>query len=266
MRRIIPCLVFVLILCACQKVVTLNLDNAPPQLVIEGNVTDGPAPDTVKIMRSVNFYADNNYPAVSGATVSISDNTGVTDVLTEFSPGIYITHTLKGTPGNTYSLAVTVSDTTYTAVSTMPQPVTFDSVTFTTNSAFRKGQITPQVNFQDPPGITNYYRFQEHINGAPFTKDIFVFDDRLSDGRYIQWNLRMDSAYLNNGDLLQVDMYCVDKNDYTYFFQLDRSGGGGRGGAFDTNASPANPSTNISNGAYGYFSAHTVRSKTVAVY
>jgi hypothetical protein len=264
MRRIIPIL---LLLCSCQKVVTLNLDKAPPQLVIEGNITDGPDPDTVTVMRSVNFYADNSFPAVSGATVSISDNTGVTDVLTEFSPGIYITRTLKGTPGNTYHLSVAVNDTLYTATSTMPQAVPFDSVTFTTNSAFRKGRITPLVNFQDPPGITNYYRFQEHIDGVPFTKDIFVFEDRLSDGRYIQWNLRMDSAYLNVGDGLQVDMFCVDKNDYNYFFQLDKSsGGGGARGAFNTDASPANPSTNLSNGAYGYFSAHTVRSKTVTVY
>jgi len=264
MRRIIPCLL--LILSSCQKVVTLNLDNAPPRLVIEGNVTDGSGPDTVKIMRSVNFYADDGYPAVSGANVTISENTGTRDVLTELSPGIYITHSLAGTPGNTYTLTVTVGDTTYTAVSTMPQPVNLDSVTFTTNSAFRKGQITPLVNFQDPPGVTNYYRFQEHINGAPFTKDIFVFDDRLSDGRSIQWNLRMDSAYLNTGDLLQVDMYCVDKNDYTYFYQLDQSNAGGARSAFNTDASPANPSTNLSNGAYGYFSAHTIRSQTVTVY
>ncbi|HLZ89224.1 MAG TPA: DUF4249 family protein, partial [Puia sp.] len=134
---------------------------------------------------------------------------------------------------------------------------------FTTSSRFRKNQITPIANFQDPPGIPNYYRFEEHINGALFTKDLFVFDDRLSDGRYIQYNLRTDSSYLTQGDLLQVDMYCVDKNDYTYFFQLNRSTSTG---TFNTDASPANPSTNISNGAYGYFSAHTVRSRTVAVY
>jgi hypothetical protein len=259
MRRIIPIL---FILCGCQKVVTLKLNNAPPQLVIEGNVTDGPNPDTVKIIRSVNFYADNTFPAVSGASVTISDNTGVKDVLTESSPGIYITHTLKGTPGNTYNLSVVINDTTYSAVSTMPQPVALDSITFTT-SGFRKGKITPIANFQDPPGIHNYYRFEEHINGAPYTKDIFVFDDRLSDGRYINLDLRTDSATLNVGDLLQVDMYSVDNNDYTYFFQLGRSTSTG---AFNTDASPANPSTNISNGAYGYFSAHTVRSQTVAVY
>jgi hypothetical protein len=262
MRRLIPVL---LLACSCQKVVTLDLQNAAPQLVIEGNFTDGSGPDTVKIMRSVNFYADNNFPSVSGARVVITDNAGNSDSLTEATPGNYITHTLRGVPGNTYTLSARVNDTLYSAVSTMPQPVNLDSISFTTSSAFRKGQITPLVNFQDPPDVPNYYRCEEYINGAQFTRDFFVFDDRLSDGRYIQWSLRMDSAYINQGDQLRVNMYCVDKNDYTYFFQLGRTSNNARG-AFDTNASPANPSTNISNGAYGYFSAHTVRSKTVTVY
>lgn len=260
MRRIF---LFLFILCSCQKVVTLNLNTAPPQVVIQGNVTDGTAPDTVKISRSVNFYADNTFPAVSGAAVTISDNAGVKDVLSEISPGVYITHTIQGKPGNTYSLSVVIKDTSYTAVSTMPQPVNLDSITFTSSGRFGKSQITPIANFQDPPGLGNYYRFQEHINGALFTKNIFVFEDRLSDGRYINYNLRNDSAYIQAGDRLQVDMYCVDKNDYTYFFQLERTIGTG---AFNSNASPANPSTNISNGAYGYFSAHTVSSKIVRVY
>lgn len=260
MRRIIPIL---LLLCSCQKVVTLNLAKAPSQLVIEGNITDGPGPDTVKIMHSVNFYADNNFPAVSGARVLITDNNGNTDSLAEAIPGSYITHVLRGIPGNTYTLSVTLNDTTYTAASTMPQPVNLDSITFTASTRFNKTQITPVANFQDPPGIANYYRFEEHINGALYTKNYFAFSDRLSDGRYISLNLRTDSTNLNTGDILRVDMYCVDKNDYTYFFELDRAT---TTGTFNTDASPANPSTNFSNGAYGYFSAHAVRSATVPVY
>jgi hypothetical protein len=53
-------------------------------------------------------------------------------------------------------------------------------------------------------------------------------------------------------------MYCIDSAVYNYFFQLFQSGGAG---SFNTSASPANPTSNISNGAYGYFSAHTVTSK-----
>jgi hypothetical protein len=57
-------------------------------------------------------------------------------------------------------------------------------------------------------------------------------------------------------------MYCIDSSVYNYFFQLAQSSGAG---AFNTTASPANPTSNISNGAYGYFSAHTISSQTELV-
>ena len=255
----------VVLLLSCQKVVTLNLNTVPPQLVIQGEVTDQPGPYTVTISRSVNFYADNSFPAVSGAVVHISDGQGITDSLTETSPGSYVTHVLAGRPGNTYTLTVTVGDTSYTAASTMPVAVPLDSITLEhTNGRFgRKDQITPQANYQDPAGVKNYYEYVLYIGGVQFTRDIYAFSDRLTDGKYIVQDLRMDSTYLLPGDQLRVDMYCTDANVYNYFNQLSRSTGTG---AFNTTAAPANPSTNLSNGAYGVFSAHTVRSKTVTVY
>lgn len=249
------------LLCACQKTVTLPLETAPTQVVIQGEVTDQPGPYTVQINQTVGFYADNTFPAVSGASVKISDGT-ISDSLTETSPGVYTTHTLQGRPGTTYTLTVAIGDSIYTASSTMPAPVTLDSVTFDNSGRFKKNQITPQAHYQDPPGVKNYYQYVMYINGTRYTKNIYAFSDRLTDGKYIDQNLRMDSSYLNLSDQLRVDMYCVDVNVYNYFNQLAQSNGTG---AFNTAAAPGNPSSNISNGAYGVFSAHTVSSKTVLV-
>jgi hypothetical protein len=247
---------------SCQKTVTLNLNNAPAQIVIQGEVTDTAGPYIVTINQSTNFYANNTFPAVSGAAIKISDDQGAMDSLTETSPGVYTTHTLQGKPGHTYTLSVFAQNKNYTAISTMPAPVNLDSVTFQHSSGLGNKRISAIPNFQDPPGVKNYYQFIEYINGKQFIKNIFVFDDRLSDGRYISRTLRADSSYLNIGDQLEVKMYCIDQNVYNYFYQLEQSSGSG---AFNTTASPANPVSNISNGAYGYFSAHTVRSKKVKV-
>jgi hypothetical protein len=263
MKRYISIVVILTItFCSCQKVVVLNLNNTSPQIVIQGEVTDSAGPYTVMINQSVGFYANNIFPTVSGAIVKISDNQGVTDSLTEASPGVYSTHILQGVPGNTYTLSVFTQNTNYTATSTMPMPVMLDSITFQTTSGFGQQQISAVVNFQDPPGIKNYYQFIEYINGQQFTKNIFVLDDRLSDGKYISRTLRTDSSYLKSGDLLEVKMNCIDVNVYNYFNQLQQSSGVG---AFNTTASPANPSSNIRNGALGYFSAHTTQSKNVIV-
>ncbi|MEO6962458.1 MAG: DUF4249 domain-containing protein [Puia sp.] len=257
------CLLLAFLLFACKKTVILPLNAVPPQIVIQGEVTDRPGPYSVNINQTINFYADNIFPPVPGAVVRLSDNLGNTDSLTETSPGVYTTHTLQGARGNTYTLSVSVNNKQYNATSVMPEPVMLDSVGFESITAFGQRRISAITYFQDPAGTQNYYQFKEYINGELFTKDAFVFDDRLSDGKYISNTLRMDSSYLNPGDQIKVSMYCIDKNVYNYLFQLQQSSGGG---AFNTTASPADPESNISGGAYGYFSAHTEQSKNVVVY
>jgi uncharacterized protein DUF4249 len=254
---------FAVIFYSCKKTVTLPLHTASSGIVIEGEVTDLTGPYTVTINQSVGFYENNTFPAISGAIVKISDNQGITDSLTETTPGVYTTHSIQGKPGNTYTLSISAQGTNYAATSTMPAPIPLDSVTFQNSGGFGKTQITAIANFQDPAGIKNYYQFIEYINGQQFNKAYFIFDDRLSDGKYINCNLYTDSAYLSKGDQLEVKMYCIDQNLYNYFYQLDQSSGTG---AFNASASPANPVSNISNGAYGYFSAHTVSSQKVTVY
>ncbi len=248
------------LLASCKKIVTLKLNNVPPAIVIQGEVTDQPGPYFVTISRPVDFYADNNFPPVSGATVIIAvEGTGISDTLTEITPGTYATHQLQGTPQVTYQLSVAVAGVNYTAVSTMPAPVTLDLLTFVSNSGFGRKRISGVANFRDPYGVKNYYQFIEYINGVRLSKDLFIFDDRLSDGRYIQYTLFNDSSYLQKGAAVTVDMQGLDSAVYNYFFQLFTSGGAG---SFNTSASPANPTSNISNGAYGYFSAHTVSSRS----
>src|SRR5882762_9155158 len=115
---------------SCQKTVTLDLNTAPAQIVIQGEITNIPGPYTITINQSTAFYADNTFPPISGAAVKISDGQGLADSLTETSPGVYSTHTLQGIPGNTYTLSVSAQNQQYTAVSIMPAVVLFDSVTF----------------------------------------------------------------------------------------------------------------------------------------
>jgi hypothetical protein len=257
---------FALVLfCSCKKTVKLPLNTTTSQIVIQGEVSNVQGPYTVTINKSVGFYDDNTFPPVSGATVIIAGSAGDHDSLTEigYNTGIYQTHSLLGRPGETYNLIVVVGQQVYTASSTMPyRIVPLDSISFVL-SGRRLDQYNAVANFQDPAGVKNYYQFLLFINGALFNRDIFVFDDRLSDGRYITQTLAMDSAYLQPGYLLQVVMNGIDSNVYNYFYQLQQSSGGG---AFNTAASPTNPVSNISNGAFGYFSAHTSFTRQTIVY
>jgi hypothetical protein len=245
-----------ILLFGCEKVVQVDLNNAAPQIVIQGNITNETGPYTVAITKSVPFDDDNIYPPVTGAIVKIKDNTaGITDLLIETSPGIYSTSSIQGIEGNNYKLEVQVEGKEYTASATMPANVLLDSVSFYTNTFFGMTITNPVPNYRDPSGRENYYLFKQTINSEPL-KGLFVFDDRLSDGRYISTQLFNDSNYIRQNDTAEVEMWCIEKNVFTYFNQVIESQGRGNGGPV---ATPSNPVSNISNGALGYFSAHTVQ-------
>jgi hypothetical protein len=248
------------ILFGCKKVIDVNLHNAATQIVITGQIDNRPGPYEVSISKTVDFSSENVFPPVSGAVVKITAN-GITDSLTETSPGIYSTHFLRGRPGVTYSLFVSAEGKEYTATSTMPQPVQLDSIDFRSG---RKDALYAVANFQDPEGIPNYYQFIEYADGNTFRngRGNSVFDDRLSDGRYINRLLYDDSSDIKTGVILTVQMNCIDKEVYSYLSELLQISGGGGGFSSPT---PANPTSNITGGALGYFSAHTVSTRSVVI-
>jgi hypothetical protein len=241
---------------SCTKTITPPLNNTP-QLVIEGAVSDTTGPYHVNISKTADFYSDNVYPTVSGATVVITDVTAnVTDVLTEASAGNYITHTIIGTPGHAYQLKVMLDGKTYTAMSTMPKPVPLDSVTvdYSVNNNFR-----PVANYQDPADQKNYYKYSMKKNGV-HVHHFQTFDDRLSGGRYIRDKLDCDTGTFHHGDLVKVDLVGLDAGAFNFLKEAEAV-------AFnnDNLAAPATPTSNITGGCIGYFSAQTVSSKTAVI-
>jgi len=242
---------------SCQKVINIDLNSASPAIVIVGNVSDQPGPYTVTLNQTVNFSDPNSFPAVSGAFITIADNAGNKDTLRETMPGIYHTKTLMGIAGRTYNLTVIANGQTYTSSSTMPQAVTFDTLVVAQIDGFRDTNLYPQAHFQDPASVSNYYRFVETRNDTAVTR-IFVIDDQYSNGRYIDYTMRSDTA-LAIGDSVKVEMQCIDQGTYQYFSTFREASGG------QTSVTPANPISNITNNALGYFSAHTSRYKAIKV-
>ena len=242
--------------CSCQKVIHINLNNSDPRYVIEGNISDKPGPYLVKISKTVNFEETNTFPAVSGAVVMITDNTaGVTDTLHEYSAGSYATSILTGLPGHTYRLYVKVSGQEFTALSTIPQPVTLDSL-YSSKSPI-SGDIRVVPVYFDPVSTGNYYHFAEYKNNEE-TDNIYIRNDLFLNGQLVQTNLNRGGGdiKLDIGDSLKIDMQCIDSSVYQYYYSLQQTKN-------QNAATPANPVTNIKGGALGYFSAHTSSSKSI---
>lgn len=178
-------------------------------------------------------------------------------MLTETATGMYKTQKIiQGIPGHTYLLNVSLNGVVYTASSTMPQPVLLDSISFDVKDT---AGIRSQANYQDPKGITNFYKYSLVINGV-MDKRFQTFSDRLSDGRYIQDKMDADTAEVYRNDHVQLSMAGIDKKVYTYLSEAETV-------AYNNAnlAAPANATSNISGGCLGYFSAQTVSSKTAMV-
>ena len=246
--------VTLLAISACTKTITPVLNNGPVQLNIEGAISDTAGPYFVSITNTVGFYEDNNYPGVSGADVTITDSTiHFTDLLKETSAGLYVTSQMPtGIPGHTYILQVNLSGKSYTASSTMPQPVLLDSVTFDSTDI---KSLTAVANYQDPRGVSNYYKYTLTVNNL-VKKRFQTFSDRLSDGKYIRENIDSDTSEILHHDEVRIALVSIDKNVYTYLNEAEQISYSN-----DNLIAPATPVSNITGGCLGYFSAQTVSSK-----
>lgn len=251
---------------ACTKVIDLPLGDASGKLVIEGNITNINGPQTVKLTTNVPFTNTNTYPPVTGATVAFQGPSGQSFALTEGPAGSYTVNGLAGISSVPYTLIVKSGSQTYTAVSTMPEMVTFDSLTDKDGSTEHTGAGTSKIkkvvtaHFHDPAGVKNYYLFLMFVNGVTVQK-IFAYDDNLTDGSDVGADLRQNDIDVYAGDTVEVQMFCIDQPIYTYWFALQQQQARGPSGA----TAPANPPTNISPAALGYFSAHTMQTKTIIV-
>lgn len=244
---------------SCEKVIDLDLNKADAKLVIEANITNSTEVQFVKISRSVPFDQSNKFPPVSGAVVHFADERGRVFHLEEKEPGLYVANRFTGRPGITYYLRVLVDDKEYTASSKMPDQVYIDSLGITMNTLFDEEQKIVQAIYSDPPEVKNYYRFLLKINGFP-TKSYFVFDDNFTDGRSVVRDLFDFDLEPQSGDEATIEMQCIDPVIFRYWLGLSQNES--RGGA---STIPANPVSNISNGALGYFSAHTSQLETLDI-
>ncbi len=244
---------------SCKKVIELNLGNTPPQLVIEGNLTDARGGAIVTISQSVAFDNTNTFPPVSGAIVKVIDYNGTAHNFTERTPGTYSSN-FAGAYESSYTLQVQANGQTYTAVSTMPYYVNLDSLSVTEQGIAGKTTKTIAVYYQDPPNENNQYRLVMTVNGVEVNK-IFTRNDQFSDGRAVQALLYEDDITLKTGDNVIVEMQCIDPTIYTYWNTLSKQQENG----FNNSATPSNPPNNFTPNVLGYFSAHTSQRRSIII-
>ncbi|OJJ22855.1 hypothetical protein BKI52_00455 [marine bacterium AO1-C] len=249
---------------SCTKVIDVDLNEANPQIVIEGEVSDQPETYWVKVSRTGNYIGREETPKVSGAVVTITDN-NQTYTLQENpnEPGTYETSAFVGVPGTTYFLKVVVEGKEYTSQSTMPSELLDFELRQT---AYFAGDVTKDPGYYlqlfttDPPNEDNYYQWRFTINDTIKNKpdDIAVASDE-----WIQEQINgFQAPYTFQAeDRVKFAMLAIPKETYEFYDALATLLFND-GGMFDP--PPANPPGNI-NGGIGIFSAVSIKSKDIVI-
>ncbi len=250
---------------SCTKIIELDLNTSDPQIVVDAQLSDDPTDKAiVKFSKTFNFSANNTFPPLSSAVVFIKNRTtGEVDTLKETSVGLYNGSKLVGKVGNTYDLTILTGGKTITASSTIPRKVNLDSISALKQSFFGNTQISLIPRYVDPKGLGDNYRFIVSVNGK-VRKDIFTFNDELSDGglngRPLFGGGSEDDA-IKVGDSVTIELQGIDAAGYLYFSTM-AEGGGSRN---SDSATPTNPVTNLKGAILGYFSAYTTQKKTITI-
>lgn len=245
-------------LSSCEDVIDVDLNSVDPEIVIEGVIRMGENPE-VLITKTKDFGDNNEYTPIKDAQVIITNGAGNSETLQTNEAGKYIATTMIGTERQTYSLSVTYEDKQYTASTYMPPHVELDSLTM-----FKFPMVDfydPMVHFVDPLGEENqYYRFVMAINGEwpklrmRLMSTEFVDGDIIRQPIFVRYEDDRDDDPIKSGDVVTVEMRCLDKGTYTFFETMDN-------GDFAL----ANPTSNIKGGALGYFGAYSYTRKDITM-
>jgi hypothetical protein len=248
---------------SCEKVIDVKLNTSASQVVIEGMITDQLGVQTITLSESVPYTNTNTYPAVTGAQVLVTDDNNQSWTFIETKPGTYTFNSLKAEAGRKYTMRVVANNTTYNASSTMPSKVVLDSLTTKVITFGGDDVKVVEAHYQDPADQVNKYRMILKVNGVQI-RAVFAENDRLTNGNNVTSTLFYDddaNEELKTGDVAEVELQCIDKDVFTYWFTLSQQAQNGPG----SGAAPGNPPSNISNGALGYFSANTTEKKTLTI-
>lgn len=265
-------LLFLILLSQCTERINIELDSSYTRLVVEGFISTDTTQYMVRLTRSGDYFYNKPAEPVSGANVIISDgaNSVILNESSDF-PGTYLTDAdYYGVPGKTYTLTINNVDIDnnggpeqYTASSELEPVNTIDSIQLINQKGTDYNFYEVLIYAWDPP-TKNFYSFKVLRNGKYITdslKELMVQNDIFFNGNYA---MGIPAQFLDQdekdeiikaGDTITLEINGITERYYNYIQEAQNE-------IFYQNpifsGPPANISSNITNGALGFFTAYSV--------
>ncbi|MCL7987552.1 DUF4249 domain-containing protein [Sphingobacterium sp. lm-10] len=240
----------VLVLCqffsSCEELIDINLNDADPRIVIEADLNNLSTTQVIYVSRTVPFNDTRPNEVVENAEVRVTRPQG-NSILFTYSDEHrgYVNRAFSVRENNTYSLRVTVDGELYEATETMPMRVGVDSVGMLRENIFGDTYYFATLRFQDPAGIDNYYKYNVSVDDRPM-KFFAAFSDKFNDGLYVTHQIGSVDNDIEMTSQVLIRRQSISASVFRYWNEIQSTNPG--------SAAPANPTSNISNGALGYFS------------
>jgi hypothetical protein len=260
---------------SCEEPFTIDTEQAPPRVVIDGLITDNAAYQQVAIKWTTNFYNKEKSPGIENAVVTVSDDAGNVFNFVHNpsnhadSSGIYIPETpFAGEIGKTYFLHVEIDGEVYEATDKMADVIPVDSLTVVPDEDEQEdpeidGRFYEVLLFaQEPQNERNFYLFKFYRNDSltyDSETDIYFSDDEL-----LAENIDGVEApiYYSKGDRAKVEVFSMSRVGFVFYndlFNLLNNDGG------MFSPIPATPRTNLSNNALGFFHVGAVKTGEITI-
>ena len=269
------------LLWGCQDVITVDLEEGPVRLVVEGGIErikdDSQGNQMLRLTTTAPYFYNDRTPPASGAEVSVTDEKGNRFEFLEMDdqPGNYYASGIIPGDSSTYVLSIRYNGDEYSAEENFASVAPIDTIyqKFIPESFFDEPGIRLQIDYTDPAGERNFYLWQQFQNGEmiidanPGTKFSIIGSDEFNDGQRIIGKMPDNDFIYVAGDQGKIRQIGLSENGFNYFFRIyDQAGGAGL-----FSASPSGIRGNIINlsnpdlYALGYFRVSEVDEKSILI-
>lgn len=281
------CLFAIVLSFSCTAPIDIHTRNSEPVPVIYGCLTNEFRYQLIRITRSAPYFQKTENQIISNAKVKVTSSGGREYPFVYDANGFYISQRrFAVVPGVTYRLTVEVDFmnngviSSYEAETATLPKVPVDSINISTLNIMGYLHYSLNIYMQDPHEAENYYLFKYTINDSISNEkisDLIVSNDRMFNGEYADgvsiryFNAASDFKEIDNdwdmylvnpGDKIRLQIINIEKG-YYHFISDCRSEKYGSNPFFGGPSS--NISTNLSNGAVGYFTSYCIQEKETVI-
>lgn len=247
-----------LLFLSCEEVINVDLDTAPPRLVIDASIdwmknTSGNE-QRIKLSTTTGYFSPD-FPSVSGATISVTNSKNVVFSFVEGAKkGEYVCSDFLPVIGERYSLKVILNGETYTASETLiGVPEIDEEIIQNSEGGMTGDELEIEYSFQDDGAKDNYYLSGIDVSSFAFPAYSIESDEQFQGKKMTQYYSHED---LKVGDSLNIKLYGASKSFFAYFKKILLAAGG------DSGPFPATPTavrgnivnqSDSNNYPFGYF-------------